>query len=191
MIRNTNFPNISKKELRSVMKARRLALSKEEQTRHADSVKEKLLAMLEYKEATCIYGYLATQGEVSVTRVLEQALLDGKRVALPRVSGKEMNFYYVTDIEKDTNVGNFSILEPKMSCEMAEDSTALILVPGVAFSPAGARLGYGGGFYDRFLAKEPNHFLTVGVCYDFQVVAELPQEPHDILLHTILPSSIT
>ena len=68
---------------------------------------------------------------------------------------------------------------------VADDPTALVLMPGIAFDKEGHRIGYGGGFYDKFLAKEPNH-PTVALCYDFQIVKELPTEEFDVPVDLVL-----
>ena len=68
---------------------------------------------------------------------------------------------------------------------VADDKTALVLMPGMAFTKDGKRMGYGGGFYDKFLAAEPDH-PTVALCYDFQMVEDLPNEDYDIPVDCVL-----
>ena len=77
------------------------------------------------------------------------------------------------------------IPEPVADTPVAEDTTALVLMPGLAFTKQGDRMGYGGGFYDRFLAEEPNH-PTLALCYEFQIVDNLPTEEFDIPVDTVL-----
>ena len=116
--------------------------------------------------------------------ILEQALRDGKRVALPKCYGSEMRFIYTDDL---TKIGKSScgVPEPLADKPIAHDETALVLMPGLAFDREGHRMGYGGGYYDRFLAAEPGH-PTVALCFDFQIVEQIPTEEYDIPVDLVL-----
>lgn len=116
--------------------------------------------------------------------MLEQALRDGKSVAVPKVYGDEMRFIYLDDLSK-VERGYAGIPEPVADGPIADDPTALILMPGLAFDSKGHRIGYGGGFYDRFLAKEPDH-PTIALCYDFQIVDFLETEEFDVPVDHVL-----
>ena len=137
-----------------------------------------------YKNAKTIYGYLPYNQEVRTVPMLEQALKDGKKVAVPKVYGDEMKFLYLDDLTK-VSKGYAGIPEPIADGPVADDETALVLMPGLAFDPQGHRIGYGGGFYDKFLAAEPNH-PTLALCYEFQLLPELDTEEHDIPVDTVL-----
>ena len=137
-----------------------------------------------YKNAKTIYGYLPYNQEVRTVPMLEQALKDGKKVAVPKVYGDEMKFLYLDDLSK-VSKGYAGIPEPIADEPVADDKTALVLMPGLAFDPAGHRIGYGGGFYDKFLAAEPNH-PTLALCYEFQMLPALDTEEHDIPVDTVL-----
>lgn len=137
-----------------------------------------------YIQAKTIYGYLPYNQEVRTVAMLEQALRDGKKVAVPKVYGEEMQFIYLDDLSQ-IEKGYCGIPEPVADGPIAEDPTALVLMPGLAFDAAGHRIGYGGGFYDRFLAQEPNH-PTLALCYDFQMVEHLDTEEFDIPVDCVL-----
>lgn len=137
-----------------------------------------------YRDATTIYGYLPYNQEVRTTPMLEQALKDGKRVAVPKVYGDEMKFIYLSDLSQ-VEKGFAGIPEPVADCDVAADPTALVLMPGLAFTEKGHRMGYGGGFYDKFLSQEPNH-PTLALCYAFQMVDELPVEEYDVPVDVVL-----
>lgn len=109
---------------------------------------------------------------------------DGKRVAVPKCYGDEMRFIYMDDLSK-VEKGYANIPEPIADEPVADDQTALVLMPGMAFTRDGKRMGYGGGFYDKFLAAEPNH-PTVALCYGFQMVEDLPTEDYDIPVDCVL-----
>ncbi|MEI3090074.1 MAG: 5-formyltetrahydrofolate cyclo-ligase [Oscillospiraceae bacterium] len=98
-----------------------------------------------------IYGYMSYNQEVRTMPILRQAQADGKRVAVPKVYGDEMKFLWLDDLNRTVS-GAYSIPEPVGDEPEAADETALILMPGLAFDPAGHRCGYGGGFYDKYLA---------------------------------------
>ncbi len=137
-----------------------------------------------YRNANTVYGYLPYNQEVRTVPMLEQALRDGKRVAVPKIYGDTMRFIYLDDLSK-VEKNTMGIPEPIEDGPVAEDKTALVLMPGLAFTKQGDRMGYGGGFYDRFLAEEPDH-PTLALCYDFQIVESLPSEEFDIPVDTVL-----
>jgi 5-formyltetrahydrofolate cyclo-ligase len=116
--------------------------------------------------------------------MLEQAIRDGKRVAVPKVYGDEMRFIYLDDLSA-VEKGYAGIPEPVADDPVADDLTALVLMPGLAFDPVGHRIGYGGGFYDKFLAAEPNH-PTLALCFDFQMLPSLETEEFDIPVDQVL-----
>ena len=116
--------------------------------------------------------------------MLVQALKDGKQVAVPKVYGDEMKFILMEDLST-VEKGYAGIPEPVADEPVACDETALVLMPGLAFDPQGHRIGYGGGFYDKFLAREPNH-PTLALCYDFQMLQQLETEEFDIPVDLVL-----
>ncbi len=144
----------------------------------------KFLASDAYRKAHTIFGYLPYNQEVRTVPMLEQALRDGKQVAVPKVYGDSMKFICMTDLSQ-VAPGYAGIPEPIADGPVAADPTALVLMPGLAFDPQGHRLGYGGGFYDQFLAREPEH-PTLALCYDFQMLDFLQTEEHDIPVDTVL-----
>lgn len=95
-----------------------------------------------------------------------------------------MKFIYLEDLSQ-VEKGYAGIPEPVADTPVADDPTALVLMPGLAFTKNGDRMGYGGGFYDRFLADEPNH-PTLALCYAFQMVEQLPTEEYDIPVDLVL-----
>ena len=122
--------------------------------------------------------------EVRTEIVLKKALEDGKRVAVPKVYGDEMRFIYIDSfdcLEKSEK----GIPEPIGDEPVAQDPTALVLMPGLAFDPQGHRVGYGGGYYDKYLSAEPGH-PTVALCFDFQMMPELVTEEFDIPVDLVL-----
>lgn len=169
---------MDKKELRAQIRKLKRAMTEEQIVEASARLGELFIETPEYKAAKTIYGYLPYNQEVRTVPMLEQALRDGKKVAVPKCYGDEMRFIYMDDLSK-VAPGYADIPEPIADDPVAEDKTALVLMPGMAFTEKGDRMGYGGGFYDKFLAAEPEH-PTVALCYAFQMVESLPTEEYDI-----------
>ncbi len=169
---------MDKKALRQVIRTRKRAMTEEMILEKSRALGEKFCQSDAYRNAASIYGYMPYNQEVRTVPMLEQALRDGKRVAVPKCYGDEMRFIWVEDLTRMEKSG-MGIPEPIADGPIADDETALVLMPGLAFDEAGHRIGYGGGFYDKFLAKEPNH-PTLALCYDFQMLPHLETEEFDI-----------
>ena len=175
---------MDKGTLRKMIREQKRAMAEEQIVSASQRLGELFLGSELYQNAATIYGYLPYNQEVRTTPMLEQALKDGKRVAVPKVYGDEMKFIYLTDLTQ-VEKGFAGIPEPIADGEVADDPTALVLMPGLAFTKEGYRMGYGGGFYDKFLAQEPDH-PTLALCYGFQMVDELPVEEYDIPVDVVL-----
>ena len=175
---------MDKKELRKQIRELKRAMTEEQIVSSSQRLGELFLASEFYKNAKTIYGYLPYNQEVRTVPMLEQAIKDGKRVAVPKCYGDEMRFIYMDDLTQVEN-GYANIPEPIADGPVADDKTALVLMPGMAFTKNGDRMGYGGGFYDKFLAAEPDH-PTLALCYAFQMVESLPTEEYDIPVDCVL-----
>ena len=175
---------MDKSALRKTIREQKRAMTPEQIKDASARLAEKFFATDAYRSAAVLYGYLPYNQEVRTVPILEQAIRDGKRVAVPKVYGEKMQFIYLTDLSR-VEKGYASIPEPIDDGPVADDPTALVLMPGLAFDPEGHRMGYGGGFYDRFLEKEPNH-PTLALCYDFQMLPHLETEEHDIPVDCVL-----
>lgn len=175
---------MDKKELRAKIRQQKRAMTEEQIVQASARLGELFVKTPQYQAAKTIYGYLPYNQEVRTVPMLEQALRDGKKVAVPKCYGDEMRFIYMDDLSK-VESGYAGIPEPVADEPVADDKTALVLMPGMAFTKNGDRMGYGGGFYDKFLAAEPEH-PTVALCYDFQMVESLPTEEYDIPVDCVL-----
>ena len=175
---------MDKKALRATIRQRKRAMSEEEIVTKSQKLYELLMETDLYKNAKTFYGYMPYNQEVRTVPMLEQALRDGKRVAIPKCYGSEMKFIYLDDLTK-VEKGYANIPEPIEDGPIADDPTALVLMPGMAFDPQGHRIGYGGGFYDKFLAAEPDH-PPLALCYDFQMMPHLETEEYDIPVDCVL-----
>ena len=176
---------MNKKEMRAQIRAKKRAMTESQIVSASARLGEQFRACDLYKNAKTIYGYLPYNQEVRTVPMLEQAIRDGKRVAVPKCYGEEMRFLYITDFVNEVAPGYANIPEPIADEPVAQDKTALVLMPGLAFDPQGHRIGYGGGFYDRFLAAEPDH-PPLALCYGFQMVEHLETEAFDIPVDQVL-----
>ena len=175
---------MDKKELRRSIREQKRAMTEAEIESRSAKLAALFTASEAYKAAKTIYGYLPYNQEVRTVPMLEQALKDGKRVAVPKCYEEEMKFIFMDDLSK-VEKGYANIPEPIADGPVADDETALVLMPGLAFDPQGHRVGYGGGFYDKFLSAEPNH-PTLALCYAFQMLPYLETEDHDIPVDYVL-----
>ena len=182
---------MTKKELRKLIYARRKAATDEQVVTASRQINEKIYATEAYQKAGSVFTYMDYKHEVMTRDFIEQAWKDGKRVAVPRVTGDIMHFYYITSFDQ-LESGCMGIMEPVVSAvECADDDEkALFILPGVAFDPACHRCGYGGGFYDKYQEIHTQH-ETIAVAFDFQIVEEVPSEPTDICpMHVFTESTI-
>ncbi len=175
---------MDKTQLRRMIREKKRAMTQQEICAASQRLGEQFAACQLYRQAKTVYGYLPYNQEVRTVPMLERALRDGKRVAVPKVIGDEMQFIYMEDLSL-VEKGYAGIPEPVADGPVADDPTALVLMPGLAFDPQGHRIGYGGGFYDKFLAREPDH-PTVALCYEFQLLPHLDTEEFDIPVDLVL-----
>lgn len=177
----------AKERVRRQMLALRKAIPEEKAAAWSASIGKKILASPQYKHAESVLGYMPVQGEVSVLELLKQAFRDQKQVYLPAVDTrnreiareKQMWFYRIHSLT-GLREGAFHIPEPAQeeAFEIRKDAQILVLVPGIAFTRECLRLGYGGGYYDRFLPLVP-HAYQIAPAYEMQLVDTLPQETTD------------
>jgi len=179
-----------KKDLRESMLIKRDMLSPQERMRKSLMIKRRFFSTPEYKEAGVIAYYMSFRSEVETENMIRESLKLGKKVVLPvsRVKRKELQMVYVKNFDKDFKPGTYGILEPKNTKVKLDDLSQLdiVVLPGSVFDLSGYRLGYGGGYYDRFLQTLGSETVIIGLAYEFQVVNEVPREPHDIPVHQIV-----
>lgn len=174
-------PSISerKKGLRQKMLAMRRALSANETESRSSSLKENILSLLEYKNAKKIMVFLAMKGESNLDGFIRQALLDGKEVYIPVcLPERQMEAGRLIDMEHFEK-GPLGLRNLPAGYEVTSpESLDLVLIPGLAVSQEGIRLGMGAGYYDRYLARVPFE-KRVAALWDFQVIPDIPSEPFD------------
>lgn len=179
---------MEKSVLRRQIAAQKRALSEAQIAAASARLATLLYAHPLYQHAGALYAYLSYNQEVRTMPIIAHALAQGKRVAVPKVYGEQMRFLWLDD-PSQLAVGYCGIPEPVFDTPVADDPSALVLMPGLAFDPHGHRLGYGGGFYDRFLSQEPHP--TIALCYDFQLLPALQTESFDIPVDAVLSAPVS
>lgn len=178
----------SKKEIRKMIKERRALLTKEERENLDNAIFQKVISSKEYKEAKTIFIFVSYDTELDTHRIIKEALKDGKRVTVPKVISKEegMDAVEIKNFD-DLESGAYGILEPKDNkLKIDEKSIDICYLPGVAFDRRGGRVGYGGGFYDRFLRKLKENCPRIALAYGFQVLEEVPMDDNDETIDGII-----
>ena len=176
---------MDKKALRREIGAKKRAMSSAEIEARSAALAAKLYETPQYKSAESLYVYLSFNQEVRTEPIIRRAWAEGKRVAVPKVVGDEMVFIWIESFDNLAPQGAFHILEPIENGPVADDETALVLMPGLAFDPEGHRVGYGGGYYDRYLAAQPDH-PTLALCYDFQLYDHLDVDDYDVPVDVVI-----
>lgn len=169
---------MTKKEAREAMRQRRGGMSDRERRDRDRGIRENLLALEEVRGAEAIFSFVSCGTEADTLSLISLFLQEGRLVAVPRVSGKDMAFYQIAGL-KELKPGFQGILEPS-GRNPVRGVGGVMLLPGLAFDHQRNRVGYGGGYYDRYLAKEAGAGLvTVAIAYDFQVAGELDVDEYD------------
>ena len=148
----------------------------------SQQIHKKLRKSKIFKDAKKIGAYYPIGSEVLTQDIMQEILSSGRELFLPKVVEDEIEFRKITDfscLEK----GSFDLMEPKDDCPV-DNNLDLLLVPTIGISQEGVRLGYGHGFYDKFLSK--NQAETVSLVYEKQVIRKIPRSEHDIIMNWIL-----
>ena len=171
-----------KKSLRRSLLERRDNTSFDFMNIASEKIQKKLKKMKVFRSAQKFGMYYPIGSEVFTQDIIQELLSVGKEVFLPKVIGDKMEFRKITDfssLEKDS----FDIMEPKDSCQ-TDNNLDVILVPTVGISPVGVRLGYGRGYYDKFLEKHKT--ATISLTLEKQIVKNIPKSEHDIIIDWIV-----
>jgi len=163
---------------------------------HSATITERLLQFPVYWQADAVLGYMNFGAEFASELWVERVLADGKRLALPKVNRhtNHLDLYWVDDPENQLAAGLWGIREPVVErCERLATSNEVefVLLPGVAFTRDGARLGYGGGYYDKLLAGMAQRPALVAAAFALQIVEVLPQEATDVKVEWVITEQET
>lgn len=164
---------MNKKNIRKIMSVKRNELTNNEVINKSKEIFLNILKLKEFIESTQVLCFLNIKNEVDTSFIINYYRKNNKKTAVPKVNGNEMEFYYFTN-ENDLISGYFNIPEPinlNESNKCIPNNNDVIIVPGLAFDKYGGRIGYGGGFYDKYLSKNKN-LIKIAVAYDFQVIED-------------------
>ncbi|SHO50178.1 5-formyltetrahydrofolate cyclo-ligase [Anaerocolumna xylanovorans] len=183
---------MTKNEVRQEIKGKKEKLTKEQIAAKSEIITKYFTALTEYRNCSQIILYAAFNQEVNTLPLINQALKDGKKVALPKVMGKDIEFFYIESFN-DTGISSLGIPEPDIQnkIELLTDTVNVILVPGLAFDMEGNRIGYGKSYYDAYFAAHKAEFLKIAFAYDFQVYESIPREPHDVKIDFIITDTFS
>ena len=167
----------AKQDIRKHVLAVRNALTMEEWNEKSMQIFSKIIAHPFFLESEEIYCYIDFRNEVGTRRLIETAWKIHKKVAVPKIEGNEMQFYYI-DSWDDVSVGRWGILEPS-NARLAEGKSVLVIMPGSVFDINLNRIGYGGGYYDKYLSKH-DEYTSIALAFEFQIFDSIPTEIYDI-----------
>jgi len=181
-----------KDTLRRELLQRRETLAVTERLKKDKKIKTRFLQLEEFKKAERIFFYASYRAEVDTFIIISEALRMNKKVALPKVYPKEkdMKFYWIRDVQ-ELSPGYWGIPEPDPVEEAYPENADLIVIPAIAFDKRGYRLGYGGGYYDRFLKKVRKDAILIGLAYEEQILDIVPKDEWDIPVSLIVTEERT
>jgi 5-formyltetrahydrofolate cyclo-ligase len=150
-------------------------------------IKEKLLSLPEFRDSKVILFYMSIRGEVKTDSMISEVLQTGKKVLVPvaDVKNRRLLISEIHDLN-ELSPGSFGVPEPKHPHEFPIDKIDLVIIPGIAFDRKGDRIGYGTGFYDRFLKTLKKTVPFIALAYDLQIVPEIPKDEMDVRISKII-----
>lgn len=167
----------SKKDIRKRVLEIRSQMSQEEWDEKSHKIYEKVVTHPFFLGANTLCIYVDYRREVGTSEMIEKAWSLGKKVAIPKIENDRMNFYYIANWNQ-VKEGYCGILEPTTDV-MLDFEIPLVIIPGAVFDTSRNRIGYGKGFYDRFLANYPNA-KTMALSFELQLVKQIPFQEHDV-----------
>lgn len=171
-----------KKEIRREALKRRDCLTKEQRRAGSGKIVKKITGLSCYQKADALLTYVSFRSEVDTFSLIRRALAEGKAVFTPKVLGRDMAFFRIFSVD-DLREGYRGILEPEPTTPYIDQNgqNSLICMPGAAFDRKRHRIGYGGGFYDRYLSNgRAGNITTAALAFDCQIFEEIPWETYDI-----------
>lgn len=172
-----------KNQLKESILEKRNSLPKEEILEKSNKIKNNLFNLEPYKNSKIVMFFASFNSEVYTHEMIKESLKN-KTVVLPKVAQHEIEPSVIIDFD-NLIPGKFGIPEPIETMKIAYKNIDLILIPGIVFDKEGHRIGYGFGYYDKFLRKAPKA-VKIGLAFDFQVVDKIPKETHDVPVDMIV-----
>lgn len=181
---------LDKKVLRKQILDKRSQLTPQEIKEKSKSIENRLFSLVEYKQSNFIFSFISFRDEVHTHEIIKTSLDNGKRIGVPItvVEPRKLLVSEIKDFDEELEMGYYDILAPKEEYQriVSPDLVDLVLVPGVAFDERGYRVGYGGGYYDRFFSGLKRDVVKIGLCYELQILSQVPIDSYDIPVDYIL-----
>ncbi|MDH5174398.1 MAG: 5-formyltetrahydrofolate cyclo-ligase [Elusimicrobiota bacterium] len=185
-----------KRKLRQELLRKRGNLSRNEINAKSGKIENRLFALPEFQRAKTVMFYVSFRNEVATGKMMRNAMKLKKRIAVPVVHGEKIVAYEIKNPKKELSKGSFGIREPKKEFRrrVNRKEIDLVVVPGVVFDKRGGRLGYGRGYYDRFLGSKStkvtmnrsHQCALVGLAFDLQIAREIPLKRKDVKVDKIV-----
>ena len=173
-----------KTKIKESILEKRNSTSIEEILEKSKKIEENLFNLEQYMKSRSIMFFVSFNSEVNTHGMIKKNL-GNKTVIIPKVVGHEIEPSVIIDFDNLVPSGKFNIPEPMDLMKIAYKNIDLVLVPGIAFDLSGHRIGYGFGYYDKFLKKVPKA-VKIGLCFDFQIVEKITAEEHDVAVDIII-----
>lgn len=181
---------MSKENVRKETLERRKAISVDELVKKSESISEKFLSTEIYKNANTIMAYIDFRNEVKTEKIIKTAIADGKRVVIPIsvVETRQLILSEIINYDIELGEGTYGILEPRKEYIRETDPCLVdvVLIPGVAFDERGFRVGYGAGYYDRFLEKVREDTSKIALAFELQMVEYAYEDSHDVPVEMVI-----
>lgn len=181
---------LDKKVIRKKLLEERAKISSNDILEKSSAIKDTLFSLSQYKESSFIFSFISFKDEVNTHEIIKNSIAIGKKVGVPISvpKTKELLVSEIIDFDKELELGYYGILAPKDEYTriVSPKIVDLVLVPGVAFDKRGYRVGYGGGYYDRFFNKLEKSVIKIGLCYEMQILTEVPTDNYDIPIDYII-----
>ena len=172
-----------KNQIKESVLEKRNSLSKQEVFERSKKIEKNLIDIDNYKKSKVVMFFVSFNSEVNTHDMIKNSLKN-KTVVIPKLINKDIEPSVIIDFDS-LIAGKFGILEPIEIMKIAYKNIDLILVPGIVFDKEGHRIGYGFGYYDKFLRKAPKA-IKIGLAFDFQVIDKIPREMHDMPVDLIV-----
>lgn len=179
--------SMRKQDIRKIIKRKREEIDKQIKKELDLRIMNNFFNSDYINKSNVIFIYVNMESEINTVDIITRLLNMGKRIAVPKVlpGNKEMVALEIKSLSDLNESGAFGILEPDITKKDVGDEVDLIILPGLAFDKRGYRIGYGGGFYDRFLQRY-NNVKRVSLCYNFQIIENIPEEDFDEAIDIII-----
>lgn len=174
---------------KEILRERYLKIRKDindlDREKYNNDIFKKVINLKEYKESKLVLIYVSLKDEVDTFKLIEHSLEIGKKVAVPKCIGNNIEFYYIKNLE-ELEKGKFNILEPKTNKKVIDFNASICIIPGIAFDKEKSRIGYGKGFYDRFLKDYCG--IKIGLAYSECICEKIDNDINDVKMDKIVNS---